>query len=326
MQRAASFICAQHEPGANPDDGTRLGSDRHCRHRHQPHDSTQVIPKLSICIPTRNRARYLEELLESLKNQQDERVEVVVSDNASSDKTNDVCARYANLIPGFRYYRNTTNIGAVPNLRQVMRMARGEWVWPMGDDELLGLSAVSAAMLHVTSSGGGLIVLKDGHYNDGYGFGGWPNIGRLTEILSRSNPHAILERTLISLNIFKRTDIGDGHALFNTPFEHMAHMDEAGRDGVLVTALVPISTRKRRPPAVDGEWPDLEKGWRQYLEWLKRWHYAGLDVDAVLATVPKRKARQIIRNPIGYVRDNIQSLTSWSGIKWAAKRVISYIK
>lgn len=288
-----------------------------------------MTPKLSICIPTRNRARYLEELLERIYYQDAHGIDVVVSDNASTDKTNEVCARYANLIRGFRYYRNTTNIGAVPNLRQVMRMARGEWVWPMGDDDVLEDFAVKNA-LDFCRAGRiaffGLVVTYDKKYEGDFASGRYPGTGDFASTAESVNPHSILERTLISSNIFKKSDIGDGHALFNTPFEHMAHMDSAGEDGVFVTNARLISTRDRRPTAVDGEWPDLEKGWRQYLEWLKRWHYCDLDVDAVLATVPKRKAKQILRNPLGYVRDNIQSLTSWSGIKWAAKRAISYIK
>ena len=69
-------------------------------------------PLLSICIPTYNRAEYLMKSLESIVNQDNfnEEVEVVISDNASTDDTEKVsmefCQRYSNI----KYFKNKENL------------------------------------------------------------------------------------------------------------------------------------------------------------------------------------------------------------------------
>ncbi len=68
-------------------------------------------PLLSICIPTYNRAEYLEKSLDSLVNQENfSQIEVVISDNASTDATSDVCRKFTERYPNIFYYRNEENI------------------------------------------------------------------------------------------------------------------------------------------------------------------------------------------------------------------------
>lgn len=68
-------------------------------------------PLLSICIPTYNRAEYLEKSLESLVSQPEfAQIEVVISDNASTDNTEEVCRSYQKKYPNIHYFKNTENI------------------------------------------------------------------------------------------------------------------------------------------------------------------------------------------------------------------------
>ena len=68
-------------------------------------------PLLSICIPTYNRAEYLEKSLESLVSQPEfAQIEVVISDNASTDNTEEVCRSYQKKYPNIVYFRNEENI------------------------------------------------------------------------------------------------------------------------------------------------------------------------------------------------------------------------
>ena len=70
-------------------------------------------PLLSICIPTFNRCEYLKNTLNSIVVQpefRDQRVEVVISDNASEDKTPEVCAEYCRQYPNVHYSRNACNV------------------------------------------------------------------------------------------------------------------------------------------------------------------------------------------------------------------------
>lgn len=69
-------------------------------------------PLVSICIPTYNRADCLKQTIESIIHQPEflnGKVEIVVSDNASTDTTNEVCKQYNNY-SNFHYHRNSVNL------------------------------------------------------------------------------------------------------------------------------------------------------------------------------------------------------------------------
>ena len=97
-------------------------------------------PLLSICIPTFNRSSLLKvallSLLEQMKGHEKD-IEIIVSDNCSSDDTQQV-AEWAKGIGPFRYNRNATNIGAGPNFMLLSnKLAQGEYCWLLGDDDFL---------------------------------------------------------------------------------------------------------------------------------------------------------------------------------------------
>jgi len=85
----------------------------------------QII--LSICIPTYNRASYLDKLLNSITKQIDgiNSVEVLISDNASTDDTQTVVEKYKKLNSKIIYLRNEKNIGAEKNFIQVLNSGKG---------------------------------------------------------------------------------------------------------------------------------------------------------------------------------------------------------
>lgn len=92
------------------------------------------MPKISVCIPTYNRAALLKECLASLVRQTFRDVEIIVSDNCSTDDTQAVIAACAD--PRLRSYRNDTNIGPYPNLNRLLELAQGEYVCILHDDDL----------------------------------------------------------------------------------------------------------------------------------------------------------------------------------------------
>jgi glycosyltransferase involved in cell wall biosynthesis len=70
-------------------------------------------PLLSICIPTYNRASYLKKSIESIISQKefiDEKVEIIISDNASSDDTQSVVACYTSKYKNIHYFKNEKNV------------------------------------------------------------------------------------------------------------------------------------------------------------------------------------------------------------------------
>lgn len=95
-------------------------------------------PLLSICVPTFNRAPLLRLLLASLVREAyglGDRLEIVVSDNASTDDTPDVVASVQADLP-LKYSRNPTNLGVAANIDAVVGLAAGTYCWIVGDDDL----------------------------------------------------------------------------------------------------------------------------------------------------------------------------------------------
>ena len=104
---------------------------------------------LSICIPTYNRAPYLKECLGSIlasMSGYEKQVELVISDNASTDDTGDVLRTFQETYPWIRYHRNESNIGAERNFRQVATLAQGDHVWVFGDDDKMEPNAVTRVL------------------------------------------------------------------------------------------------------------------------------------------------------------------------------------
>ena len=102
-------------------------------------------PKLSVCISTYNRAAWLDASLRNwveINPQPREDVELLVCDNASTDDTPAVVERYAfrsDLTP----HRNAMNVGMLGNLRETAQRARGDYVWIIGDDDLIFPESIS---------------------------------------------------------------------------------------------------------------------------------------------------------------------------------------
>ncbi len=100
--------------------------------------------KLSICIPTYNRAPYLQNCLNSIiKNKLNSNIDfqVCVSDNCSSDET-ELIVKKAQQSIEIKYQRNAINLGIPRNFKIVVEMAEGDFVWLIGDDDLILPNAV----------------------------------------------------------------------------------------------------------------------------------------------------------------------------------------
>ncbi len=108
--------------------------------------------KLSICIPTYNREKYLPELLDSILMQQDAHlVEVAISDNASTDNTEALIKNYQQRFANIVYLKLPENLGPDRNYFKSVEIASGDYVWLMGSDDKLGDGAI-AQLLHAIES------------------------------------------------------------------------------------------------------------------------------------------------------------------------------
>lgn len=104
--------------------------------------------KLSICIPTYNRAALLKNCLQSLINikmKSSIDFQVCVSDNCSIDETWDVVSSAQKYIP-IKYKKNGKNLGVANNVIKVVAMADSEFAWLIGDDDLLMPNAIKEVL------------------------------------------------------------------------------------------------------------------------------------------------------------------------------------
>jgi glycosyltransferase involved in cell wall biosynthesis len=92
-------------------------------------------PRVSIGLAVRNGARYLGEAVDSLLKQSYKDFELIISDNASTDQTEQICRDYAAKDPRVRYYRSSQDVGLANNYNYLFMRARGEYFkWAAADD------------------------------------------------------------------------------------------------------------------------------------------------------------------------------------------------
>ena len=85
--------------------------------------SAGAQPRVSIGLPVYNGERYVHEAIGAVLSQTFSDFELVISDNASTDGTREICQDVARNDPRVRYYRNTQNLGAAPNFNRCFALA-----------------------------------------------------------------------------------------------------------------------------------------------------------------------------------------------------------
>ena len=93
------------------------------------------MPRVSVGLPLYNAEAFLEETLEALLAQSYDDFELIIADNASTDRTGAICRAYAGRDERVRYVRSDRNRGAAPNFNRVFELATGEYFkWAAYDD------------------------------------------------------------------------------------------------------------------------------------------------------------------------------------------------
>lgn len=93
-------------------------------------------PKVSIGMPVYNGARYIREALDTLVAQTYTDLELIISDNASTDATEGICREYAARDPRIKYVRQSRNRGVIVNFQFALAEAVGEYfMWAAYDDK-----------------------------------------------------------------------------------------------------------------------------------------------------------------------------------------------
>ncbi|MEL6651926.1 MAG: glycosyltransferase family 2 protein [Bacteroidota bacterium] len=95
------------------------------------------LPLISVAIPTYNGGKRILHALASLQRQDYDNLEIIVSDNCSTDDTRAIVEYQATQDPRIRYFRHERNLGASYNFDFGLKQARGKYfIWMSDDDQL----------------------------------------------------------------------------------------------------------------------------------------------------------------------------------------------
>lgn len=94
-------------------------------------------PRVSICLPTYNGAKYLSEAIESVLNQTIDDLELVIGDDASTDGTQEILESFAKRDPRVKVSYNDKNLGYVRNQVSTFRRCRGKYIKTYAQDDSL---------------------------------------------------------------------------------------------------------------------------------------------------------------------------------------------
>ena len=101
---------------------------------------------VSIGLPVYNGGQRLEEVVWSVLAQDHTRIELVISDNASTDDTEEVCRALARADDRIVYHRQARNVGLLNNFVHAIRVARGTFFRWIGDDDWMAPDYVSRCL------------------------------------------------------------------------------------------------------------------------------------------------------------------------------------
>lgn len=92
-------------------------------------------PRVSIGMPVYNSEKYVGASIDSHLNQTYIDFELIITDNASTDRSEEICRGFASRDPRVKYFRNPQNLGAAGNFRRCFELSTGEYFrWTPSDD------------------------------------------------------------------------------------------------------------------------------------------------------------------------------------------------
>jgi len=90
---------------------------------------------VSVGMPVRNGERLIRPTIETILAQDHRNLELIISDNESTDATENICREIAAADPRVRYYRNARNLGVDANYNRVVELAKGRYFkWASSND------------------------------------------------------------------------------------------------------------------------------------------------------------------------------------------------
>ena len=121
-------------------------------------------PRVTVLVPTYNRAASLRRAIDSVLAQTHRDLELLISDNASEDDTAILCEAYERADPRVKYVRQPVNITPVPNFNWLLSHADTEFVLMLADDDWLAPDYVERCLAVMDRDPSLAIVTGINHY------------------------------------------------------------------------------------------------------------------------------------------------------------------
>ncbi|MEX0644269.1 MAG: glycosyltransferase family 2 protein [Parvularculaceae bacterium] len=102
-----------------------------------------TMPRVSLAMPVFNGENFIESAIASILAQDFADFELIITDNASSDRTEAICRKFAESDARVRYHRNPKNLGAAPNYNLGFELASGEYLKWCAHDDLISENYLS---------------------------------------------------------------------------------------------------------------------------------------------------------------------------------------
>lgn len=96
----------------------------------------EIYPLISVGIPTYNGARYLAQAIQSVSDQSYQNLEIIISDNCSTDNTESIVAELQKKDNRIKYVRQNSNIGFINNFNSIPKNTTGSYVIYFADDDI----------------------------------------------------------------------------------------------------------------------------------------------------------------------------------------------
>lgn len=129
--------------------------------------NNELNPRLTILIPTRNRAKFLDTCLKRIirsinyyqSNGGTENIEIVVANNFSNDNTKEVALSFAQNYEYIKYYKHKEFYkSAEESLFNALEFCCGDYIWSFGDDDYMRILAISETIKIINTNKYDLIV------------------------------------------------------------------------------------------------------------------------------------------------------------------------
>jgi glycosyltransferase involved in cell wall biosynthesis len=130
---------------------------------------TARTPSVSVCLPVYNGETYVGEAIGSICEQTFEDIEVIISDNASTDGTQALCREAATHDSRVRYFRGDTNRGLAWNWNRAFELATGRYVVWIGHDDLMAPDYIRQCVEGIQQDTDTLLCFTNANYIDGEG-------------------------------------------------------------------------------------------------------------------------------------------------------------